>query len=77
MMRKRRRSKHHRQKELDEDECELQPERRSQHAVLAMFDSQTLVFPTDEDGGDEVARNEEQEKDVVQLGVSARVEDGE
>jgi hypothetical protein len=41
--------------ELQEDEGEFYPEGDAQDAVLAVVDSETLVLPTDEDCGDDVA----------------------
>lgn len=42
-----------------------------------LTNTQIVVLPADEDGGQEVPGNEEQEKDVVRLVVVVRVEDGE
>lgn len=60
--------------ELDDDEDELDPEGDAQDAVLAVLDAEALVLPADEDGGQQVAGDEEHEEDVVQLGVAGRVE---
>ena len=45
--------------------------------MFSEMDSQALVFGADEDGGDDVAGNEEEEKAVVEFGVVESVEDGE
>lgn len=41
--------------ELDEDKAELNPERQTQDAVLAVVDTQTLIFSADENGGNDVS----------------------
>jgi len=63
--------------DLDEDESELQPERGSEDAVLAVFDSETLILPADEDGTDQVPSNEEDQEDVVQLGMAPGIKDAQ
>lgn len=41
--------------DFDEDEGELDPEGGSEDALVAVVDSESLVFGADEDGGDDVA----------------------
>lgn len=45
--------------------------------MLAEVYAQTLVFPADEYGRYYVARDEEHEKPVVEVGMAKGVEDGE
>lgn len=66
-----------RQHDRHRDEGELDPEGHAQDAVLAVADAQALVLPADEDGGQQVADDEEAEEDVVQARVAVGVEDGE
>jgi len=43
------------EREFDEDESELNPERYAQNVVLTVLDAEALVLNTDEDGGNNVA----------------------
>lgn len=61
----------------DENEHQLDPERDGEHAVLRVVYTQTLVLGANEDGRDEVANDEEAQKDVVQSGVTRCVKDGQ
>ena len=50
------------QRNLDDNEGQLNPERRGQDAVLAVLDTKALVLPADENGREHVAANEEAEE---------------
>lgn len=51
--------------DLHDDEEEFEPEGKAQDAVLAEMHAETLVLGTDEDGADDVAGHEEEEKAIV------------
>lgn len=51
--------------EFHDDEGEFHPEGDAEDSVLAVVETQLLVFPADEDGGNDVSSNEEKEEDVV------------
>lgn len=63
--------------DLHDDEHEFEPEGEAQDAVLAEVHAQALVLGADEDGADDVARDEEEEEAVVEVRVVEGVEDGE
>lgn len=65
------------ERDLDDDEGELDPEAEPQHAVLAEVDPEPLVLPADEDGAEHVANDEDGQEDVVESVVAESVEDGE
>ena len=65
------------QHDLDQDEGQFHPEADAQDAVLAVVDAEPLVGRADEDGGEDVAGQEEEEEAVVQVRVVVGVEDGE
>lgn len=65
------------EEDLDDDEDELEPEGEAEDAVLAEVDAEALVLGADEDGADDVARDEEEQEGVVQVRVVQGVEDGE
>lgn len=62
--------------DLKDDEGELDPERVAQNRVLAVMDSEALVLPADEDGGDDVSNDEDGEKDVMKPVVVLAVKNG-
>lgn len=62
---------------FDQDEEELDPERGPKNAVLAISDTKTLVFGADENGGHDVAGDEDGEESIVEMRVPQGVEDGE
>lgn len=70
-------SKRDGQDDLDDDKRQLDPEGNAEDAVLAIAHAEPLILPADKDGADDVAGNEQQQKNVVQLGVSRRVEDAQ
>jgi hypothetical protein len=45
--------------------------------VLAVVNSQALIFPAAKDGCEDIAANENDEKDIMKMLVSPCVEDGE
>ena len=55
-----------RQQYFNTNEDKLDPETYAQNAVIAVVDSQTLVFGTDEDRREDIACNEEEEHAVVE-----------
>lgn len=63
--------------QLDEDEGELDPEGVGEDGVFAVVDSEALVFGADEDGGDDIAADEDDEHGVVDVRVADCVEDCE
>ena len=65
------------QAELHQDEEQLDPEAVAEHGRLAEVHAQPLVLPADEDGGYNVAGDEEHEEAVVEVRVAEGVEDGE
>ena len=66
-----------RQRDLNDDEDEFDPEGEPEDAVFAVFDTQTLVFPAGEDGAEDVAEHEEEEEETVEGGVATGVEDAQ
>ena len=65
------------QTDLSDYEGELNPERDSEDRMLAVVDTQALIFPTNEDCADDVANNENSQANVVHPVVVVVVEDGE
>lgn len=65
------------ERDLDQDERQLDPEADAQDAVLAVVDPQALVLGAEKHSGQDEACDEEQEEPVVQVRVVVRVEDGE
>lgn len=63
--------------ELDEDKDKLDPERSSEHAVLSVHYSQSLILPTDEKGRKQISANKEAEEGVVLGRIFASPEDGQ
>lgn len=51
--------------QIHQDEEQLQPEGLRQDLVSAVVDAQALILGTDEDGRDQVARDEQEQEDVV------------
>ena len=63
-----------RQRHLDQDEGQLEPERGPQNAVVAVVDPEPLVLGTDEHRAEHEPGNEQDEEAVVHARVSVGVE---
>lgn len=63
--------------DFDEDEGEFDPEAESEDSVFAVVDTETLVLSAEENGGDDVAADENEEANIVGRRMSVGVEDGE
>lgn len=63
------------ERDFDQDEGELDPEGEAEDLVLSEVHAEPLVFRADENGGDDVAGDEEDEEDIVEGWMAQRVED--
>lgn len=63
--------------ELGGEEGELEPEGDSEKRVLAVLDSEALVFPTGADGRGQIAADEDDEESVMLDVMHPSVKDGE
>lgn len=61
----------------DDNEGQLDPEGDGEYAVLGVVHAEALVLCADEDGGEEVADDEEPQEDVVHARVAGCVEDAQ
>ncbi|KAI4142404.1 MAG: hypothetical protein LQ340_007353, partial [Diploschistes diacapsis] len=65
------------ERDLEQDERELDPEADAQDAVLTVLGAQPLELSAEEDGADDVPHDEDREEGVVHARVVRRVEDAE
>ena len=77
LLRKHGRSEHDCKRNFDENEGQFRPETEAQDEMFPEMNSQALVFGAAEDGRDDVASYEKEEKGVMEMGVVKSVEDGE
>lgn len=60
--------------DLSEDESELDPEADSQDSVMTIMNAEPLIFGAEEDGGNDVADDENEQTAIVDGVVAIRVE---
>lgn len=77
LLRKHGRSEYDCKRNLEENEGQFRPETEAKDEMFPEVNSQALVFGADEDGRDDVASYEKEEKAVMEMGVVKSVEDGE
>ena len=77
LLRKHGRSEHDCKGNFEENKGQFRPETETQDEMFPKMDSQALVFGADEDGRDDIAGYEKEEKAVVKMGVVESVENGE
>ena len=66
-----------RENDLYYDENEFEPEREAEDAVLAEVHAEALILGANEDGADDIASHEQQEKASVKARMVESIEDGE
>lgn len=60
--------------DFNQDEEELDPEGNAEVAVLAEMNSQPLILSTGKDGRDDIARDEQEQENIMKLRIAQRIE---